>query len=286
MDAIKRFIAVASSEEGAKRAEGLTSLPGAALTSISLRDRMSPVKDQLVGPMCSAFATIGCLEVFHNKTSLSESHLNDAVARRVTGCKAGLPLIECFWEVVKGGGIVSSADFSYFPDKICFEPPLSFPGKQHYKFEHWNIVAFEPDPNVFYAMYLSAHNTEARSRLAIPKVESLKRVMSQYLFPIALDIPIYTDASGGFTCNWAFGPDIEMPSAVDAQSWLATNSPANGDGWHAVTICGFDDASGRLQFKNSWGAAWGDYGYGSLPYAYVELFSRIQVAGWIGPPAG
>ena len=57
-------------------------------------------------------------------------------------------------------------------------------------------------------------------------------------------------------------------------------------GWHAIAICGYDDAAGRLQFKNSWGPMWGDTGFGTIPYDYVERFSRIQIAGWVGPPPG
>jgi hypothetical protein len=47
------------------------------------------------------------------------------------------------------------------------------------------------------------------------------------------------------------------------------------NGWHAVTIVGYRSASGRLEdsvfvFKNSWGSSWGQGGYGSVTYAYLE----------------
>ena len=61
--------------------------------------------------------------------------------------------------------------------------------------------------------------------------------------------------------------------------------PSGGDGvagGHAVAAVGYDDrmkirgssprareTSGALLVRNSWGVAWGEKGYGWLPYAYV-----------------
>jgi C1A family cysteine protease len=43
---------------------------------------------------------------------------------------------------------------------------------------------------------------------------------------------------------------------------------------HAVLVIGFQPgasgSSGDFIFRNSWGAAWGDSGYGYLPSEYVE----------------
>ena len=40
-------------------------------------------------------------------------------------------------------------------------------------------------------------------------------------------------------------------------------------GGHALLFVGYDDAKQWFIFRNSWGAAWGDGGYGYMPYAYV-----------------
>ncbi|PIQ90071.1 MAG: hypothetical protein COV71_06450 [Candidatus Omnitrophica bacterium CG11_big_fil_rev_8_21_14_0_20_41_12] len=43
-------------------------------------------------------------------------------------------------------------------------------------------------------------------------------------------------------------------------------------GGHAICIVGYDDKSGIFKFKNSWGANWGNDGYGYLPYEYIEKY--------------
>lgn len=41
-------------------------------------------------------------------------------------------------------------------------------------------------------------------------------------------------------------------------------------GGHAVVAAGYDDASQRFLVRNSWGSGWGQAGYFTLPYAYLE----------------
>lgn len=40
-------------------------------------------------------------------------------------------------------------------------------------------------------------------------------------------------------------------------------------GGHAIHIVGWDDAKQMFEVRNSWGASWGDAGYGWMPYAYM-----------------
>lgn len=40
-------------------------------------------------------------------------------------------------------------------------------------------------------------------------------------------------------------------------------------GGHAILLTGYDDSKQRFNFLNSWGAGWGDRGYGTIPYAYI-----------------
>jgi C1A family cysteine protease len=40
-------------------------------------------------------------------------------------------------------------------------------------------------------------------------------------------------------------------------------------GGHAVLAVGYDDRAGVFFVRNSWGSAWGDRGYCTMPYAYL-----------------
>jgi len=52
-------------------------------------------------------------------------------------------------------------------------------------------------------------------------------------------------------------------------------------GGHAVVAVGYDDESGSLIVRNSWGTEWGIDGYGYLPYSY---YAKHSLDSWsLGP---
>jgi C1A family cysteine protease len=84
-------------------------------------------------------------------------------------------------------------------------------------------------------------------------------------FPIVFGIIVYpsfeTPLNGG---------NIPMPNAL-------TETPLGG---HAIVCVGFNDATSRFIFRNSWGATWGDQGYGYIPYEYL-LDSSLASDFWV-----
>ncbi|MDB5137463.1 MAG: hypothetical protein JWP37_4066 [Mucilaginibacter sp.] len=44
-------------------------------------------------------------------------------------------------------------------------------------------------------------------------------------------------------------------------------------GGHAVCLVGYDNTAKTFKFRNSWGANWGDKGYGHLSFEYIDKFS-------------
>ena len=49
--------------------------------------------------------------------------------------------------------------------------------------------------------------------------------------------------------------------------------PKPGDakiGHHVVLAVGYDDDKRCIEFRNSWGPAWGNQGYGTIPYEYLQ----------------
>jgi GNAT superfamily N-acetyltransferase len=74
------------------------------------------------------------------------------------------------------------------------------------------------------------------------------------------------------------GLPVHVAVAADLRAWsdapsgnipLPSNDSAPPD-THSVLIEGYNDSRQVLKFANSWGAGWGDGGYGYLPYAYFE----------------
>lgn len=70
----------------------------------------------------------------------------------------------------------------------------------------------------------------------------------------------------GFTCfNTLYNPSVERTGDI--------LSPTRKDyiiGGHCVLVTGYNDATQRFEIQNSWGTNWGDKGYGSIPYTYLE----------------
>ena len=76
---------------------------------------------------------------------------------------------------------------------------------------------------------------------------------------------------------------VSGPVAIGVGVYEEFFSPVNGVikdpanpqycyGGHAIAAVGYDDASGLVNFKNSWGSRWGDAGYGYLSYNYIRNY--------------
>ena len=72
--------------------------------------------------------------------------------------------------------------------------------------------------------------------------------------------------------QWGIAPKGRIPQLSQEDALLGT---------HFVTLCGYSDLMREFKFLNSWGADWGDAGYGSVSY---EVFEAIWWEGWIFGP--
>lgn len=60
---------------------------------------------------------------------------------------------------------------------------------------------------------------------------------------------------------------VPMPNVLEN---AFVGIPKTFIGGHAITLTGYNDNSKVLQFRNSWGANWGQHGYGYIPYNYLD----------------
>jgi C1A family cysteine protease len=63
--------------------------------------------------------------------------------------------------------------------------------------------------------------------------------------------------------------------------FLSGQKPMAGAG-HAITLVGYRSPTGRIEdavfiFKNSWGVDWGQGGYGTMSYAYLNNYLNDAV---------
>jgi C1A family cysteine protease len=99
-----------------------------------------------------------------------------------------------------------------------------------------------------------AEHYKITDSILLKNTAEIKAALRRY-GPVVIGIPVYDPA-------WSTSSGIiSMPTSKD--------SPGGG---HAVCVVGFDDGKKTLKFKNSWGADWGDKGYGYLPYEYIDKY--------------
>ena len=81
--------------------------------------------------------------------------------------------------------------------------------------------------------------------------------------PVCVAVDVFEGCTdGAFTF-----PDVAEDGTTSCRS----------KGLHEVLITGYEDdpsecGGGRFRFRNSWGSGWGDGGFGTMSYAYLEVF--------------
>ncbi len=60
--------------------------------------------------------------------------------------------------------------------------------------------------------------------------------------------------------------DFRMPTAKEVK---------NGQG-HVILLVGYDTATKRFIFRNSWGEKWGKKGYGTIPEDYIVNYYEVK----------
>lgn len=223
--------------------------------SVDLREWFSPVEDQGALNSCTAHAGVGLVEYFERKAFGRHIDASRLFLYRVTRNMLHWEGdIGAFLRTAMGAlvlfGVPPEEYWPYDPDNVDAEPPAF-------------CYAFAQEYQAIQYYRLDQPDT-------LPD-ELLKRVKAEL--------------ANGLPCM--FGFTVYKSSVAQSQAHDSGHIPvpARGDsiaGGHAVIAAGYDDdleientdrdgprTTGALLIRNSWGAGWGDGGYGWLPYQYV-----------------
>ena len=256
---------------------------------------MTPARDQGSAGTCASFGVTSNLEFIHGKRDLSEACMTHEAEKRHGDCAEGLATVHGYL-AGKNPGIVDESVWGYDENQICWSSPPNTSGSPRYRFNNIKRVFYRPTLLVLQNMSAIAKQ-DGSEPLAIPTnfVRLAKAALVTHRVPLTISVPVWWASDGHFSAGWEWGPDINMPTPANILSWLAENgidpsqdisvddmsfSPPNVSGWHAISICGFDDTKGRFEFKNSWSPWWGNSGFGTIPYKYITMFSRDAYAGY------
>lgn len=260
-------------------------------TKFSIKDSMSPVRDQGGAGTCTSFGVLSNLEYKHGRRDLSESCITHDLEKKYGDCKEGAAIVHAYL-IARDKGVVDESVWPYDDNKICWNPVPNTSGQQRFKFSKVDRLFYRRTKDVIENMRAEFAGDE-EELLAIPTnfVKIMKSALHRYKKPLTISVPVWFKWDGHFDAgwDWAAGGVIQMPTPVNLQLWMEKNGvdlskgatideeikgPPNVSGWHAISICGYDDSTGRFTFKNSWGSWWGQSGYGTMPYNYITRYSR------------
>jgi len=244
----------------AKTAKKPSSIPD----KVDLREYCSPVEDQKQLGSCTANAAVGVVEYFQRRAYGKHLEGSRLFVYKATRNLMGVSGDTGAWLRTTMGALA-----------LC-----GVPDEKYWPYTD-NDPAFDREPASF--VYSVADNYEAlRYFCHDPQGTQVpgKDVLESVKMCLAAGIP----SMFGF---WGF-PSFTFSNVKGGIPYPCPNEQAQ---WgHAIVAIGYDDdkkikntkcnltTTGALLIRNSWGKAWGDQGYGWLPYNYVT--SRLAVDFW------
>jgi C1A family cysteine protease len=242
-------------KEVTSQSRQLAAAKAKAVTSVDLRDWCSPIEDQEELGSCTANAAVGLIEYFQRRAFGHYLDGSRLFVYKVTRNLLG-------WEGDTG---------AYLRDTMKAMVLAGVPPEHYWPYD---IASFDVEPSAFCYAFAQSYKAIVYYRLD-PPGESTTQVLQSIKQNLAAGLP----SMFGFTVYSSFPRigqgtgDIPFPKPTDTVL-----------GGHAIDAVGYDDAKriggekGALLIRNSWGTAWGEEGYGWMPYNYVR--AGIAVDFW------
>jgi len=203
--------------------------------NVDLRATCSAIEDQGRLGSCTANALAGNLEFLERKAGHAAADLSRLFIyyneRVIEGTVAS-----------DAGAMLRDGIKSLVSVGVC--PETTWP---------YRLSAFATKPPP--AAYRQAATRKATSYHRIVGLTQMRQCLAEG-FPFVFGFSVYES--------------FESPGVAQTGTVSLPQPGERQMGGHAVCAVGYDDPTQRLLVRNSWGAAWGQGGYFTLPYAYVE----------------
>ena len=100
--------------------------------------------------------------------------------------------------------------------------------------------------------------------------DALKDLVKSYQSVNVSAVDIQNALASGFPVVVGFTVYDSFMNATDGNIPMPNTQTENVLGGHAVLVVGYDQATSKFKFLNSWGTGWGNGGFGTLPFAYLD----------------
>lgn len=234
--------------------------------SFSIKTEMTAVEDQGSAGTCTSFCVTACLEHLHQR-DLSEGQLTHEAERTYGDCQEGLALVHAY-QTAANPGSIDEALWPYDPQQICWTNPPAIGTAQRYKFGSIGYIYNRPRANV-----LSELRSAPTASPGLPLTSAIQIQIFSRRKAVSVSVPVVWSV-------WPWSGEIQMPTSLMVSTDKILSAAPGTSGWHCIPLCGWDNTTGRFLFKNSWGNFWGQNGYGTIPYQYIESYSDVGMIGW------
>jgi C1A family cysteine protease len=232
-----------------------------------LRQWCSPIEDQGQLGSCTAHAAVGLYEYFERR----------AFGKYIDGSRLFL------YKATRNLLGWEADDGAYLRTAMGALALFGIPPEKYWPYLEYK---FNEEPSAFLYSYAQSYQALLYYRLDVPGVTK-KELLEKIKEHLRNGLPMIF----GFTCysSLDLADDGKIPFPDKSETV---------EGGHAVMAVGFDDkikitnpgdnqsTTGAIMIRNSWTTAWGEDGYGWLPYEYItrgiaEDWWTMTKAEWI-----